>query len=327
MRGARLAWIWAALLAGLPAAPPGGAAQPATAAQVAALVTASHRITTLPRTVAAELPTASRDWWTVPYPRSATCPRLGACAFGDVSSPTTVVLFGDSHAAMWLPALAPAASRLRVRLLLVYKELCPAAELVTFSYSGEPTTPGCAAFRSQAIAAIRLLAPAAVLVGEQTAEIFATPRRQRFTAAQWRAALAATLRQLAARSAVGVLEDVPYFDTDPPTCLAASPEDIQVCAVRDPNPARPEYLAAEAAAAHASGAVYVRTVPWLCRATCSPVIGAFVPYVDAGHVSARYATYLAGVMASAVRGLLRARHRSATGSRAEDTARPGMLSG
>ena len=61
MRGARLAWIWAALLAGLPAAPPGGAAQPATAAQVAALVTASHRITTLPRTVAAELPTASRE--------------------------------------------------------------------------------------------------------------------------------------------------------------------------------------------------------------------------------------------------------------------------
>jgi hypothetical protein len=289
---------------------------PATAQQVAGLVDASSRIGTLAPSLATRLTADARDWWTVPYPRAASCTQVGACVFGAAHAARTVVLFGDSHAAMWLPALATAAAALEVRLVLVFKEVCPPASLPSYSYSGEPPVAGCAAFRAGAIDAIHRLAPAAVLVGEQTAGVFATTRKERFTEAQWESALAETLGQLSGPATrVGVLEDIPYFDSSPPSCLAAFPSDVQRCAVDEPNPAHPGFEDAEAAAARATGAVLVRTTQWLCRSTCSPVIGRFVPYVDAGHISATYATYLRGVMTTALRALLGDLSHSRSGHR------------
>lgn len=284
----------------------GVATQPGTAAQVSALVVASHGITKVSERVAAELSSAANDWWTVPYPNAQNCKTAKACAFGDVESDRVVVLFGDSHAAMWLPALVPEAKRLHFRLVLIFKELCPPSELDSFSYSGEPMTPGCLAFRSASIAAIRELKPVLVLIGEQTAEVYATQRKQRFSSHQWATALRATIVQLQSRSTnVAVLEDVTFFDKIPATCLAAVPTNVQrSCSVRYPNPRYPSQVMAEAAATSATHATLIRTAPWLCRATCSPVIGDFVPFVDQSHISAAYAAFLATVVGTAIRPLL-----------------------
>ena len=51
------------------------------------------------------------------------------CASGDVASPTTVVLFGDSHAAMWDPALNPVAEQQHWRLETLAKVTCPLLDL------------------------------------------------------------------------------------------------------------------------------------------------------------------------------------------------------
>ncbi len=51
------------------------------------------------------------------------------CAFGDVGSPTSVVLFGDSHAAMWFPAVDAAADQHQLAALqLDQGDLPPARE-------------------------------------------------------------------------------------------------------------------------------------------------------------------------------------------------------
>ena len=41
----------------------------------------------------------------------AAVTKPGPCVFGDPASPTTVVLFGDSHAAQWFPAFDAVATR------------------------------------------------------------------------------------------------------------------------------------------------------------------------------------------------------------------------
>jgi hypothetical protein len=53
-------------------------------------------------------------------------PTLNSCDFGDTSSSSTsVVLFGDSHAGMWFPAVQNAANTFDWNLFLYTKTTCP----------------------------------------------------------------------------------------------------------------------------------------------------------------------------------------------------------
>ena len=56
-----------------------------------------------------------------------------ACVYGDPSSQTTVVLFGNSHAMQWFPALEELAKQRDWRLLGFSKSACPAAEIYVYS--------------------------------------------------------------------------------------------------------------------------------------------------------------------------------------------------
>lgn len=58
------------------------------------------------------------------------------CIYGDATSPRTVVLFGDSHAAEWFPAIAAAATQEHWKLQSWTKTSCPPAE-VSIWYPGE----------------------------------------------------------------------------------------------------------------------------------------------------------------------------------------------
>ncbi len=63
------------------------------------------------------------------------------CVSGDAASPTTVALVGDSHAAMWQPALEPIARERHWRLETMSKVLCPFLDLPTNSpYLGRKYT-------------------------------------------------------------------------------------------------------------------------------------------------------------------------------------------
>jgi peptidoglycan/LPS O-acetylase OafA/YrhL len=70
-----------------------------------------------------------KDRWAV----TPQCPKPGPgapdswpdCVFGDVSGTVTVVLWGDSHAVHWLPALDPLLKDLRARGLLRAHASCP----------------------------------------------------------------------------------------------------------------------------------------------------------------------------------------------------------
>src|SRR5262249_18758994 len=54
------------------------------------------------------------------------------CAYGDLRSGTTVVLFGDSHAAQWFAALNAVALSQHWRLVVVTKSACSAASARTY---------------------------------------------------------------------------------------------------------------------------------------------------------------------------------------------------
>ena len=55
---------------------------------------------------------------------------------------------------------------------------------------------------------------------------------------------------------------------------------------------------ADIAAAEARHVLYVDVLPWICSATCSPIIGSVLVSEDRFHITQTYAEYLTGVLAT-----------------------------
>jgi hypothetical protein len=295
------------LAAGLAGA--NGRPRPGTAAQVAHLVAVSHEITQVSPSVAAQLSGPSD----VPqryYPAVANgCSTVTRCVFGDVRGKRTIVVFGDSHAMMWVPALDPIARRAGDRLVVLWAPACPASMVTGYAYVEEVVTTNaeCASWKATQIHSIHALRPTLVLIGERTGAIVHAATHARFTTAQWEAGLKATVTQLKAglpMTKVAVLEDLVFFDADVPVCLSAYPSAVQKCSVPNPNPKYPGQQAAESEVARATGATFVRTRQWFCTTHCSPIVGSIVTYYNEGHVSATYAEFLSGVLGTALAPLL-----------------------
>ena len=72
------------------------------------------------------------------------------CEYGNPGGSTTIVLFGDSHAAQWFPALEAAALRNDWRLIVLAKMGCPAITVsVTMMDGGD--YGGCDLWRYRSI--------------------------------------------------------------------------------------------------------------------------------------------------------------------------------
>lgn len=271
---------------------------PGSATTIAALVASSTSIIRLPNALDPTVNDAPFDTASIYYKSSAPgCSTTTQCVYGDESSSTTVVLYGDSHAQMWLPVLAPIATLDKFRLVLVWHPGCPVAN-VPFSW------PVCRLFRIAAIAAIVKLKPALILTGNKTTSIVG-PGGSRITNAQWQSGLEQTIRALQTKTTkVVVIGDVTQMDSLVPVCLSINPSKIQKCTVYNPNPKYTQRFKPEMAAAKATGATYVNPQSWLCNLKCSPVIGNMIVYSDQGHVTASYAEYLTNVWNAAIKNLV-----------------------
>jgi hypothetical protein len=276
---------------------------PGSAAQVASLVAKSSSIEKLPKDLLPPLTEASKDsvgWYDAVAAR--TCVDPTKCVFGDIRSKTTVVLLGDSHAQMWLTALVPVVQRARDRLALVWRSGCPAATITVWDASTHTADTGCSKFRAAAIAAIKKLAPAIVLLADRTSDIPGAGNVPTTNAA-WQSGLETTISELkTSKTKVAVIGDITAFSGTAGViaCLATYPSAVQKCAVPNPNSKTHQHFVAEMAAAAAERVPYVNPQPWLCTKTCSPVIGNMVVYYDSFHVSATYAEYLSGVLGAAL---------------------------
>ena len=76
--------------------------------------------------------------------------EVADCVYGNPTAPTTVVLYGDSHAAMWLPAIRALADERDWRIVVALKPSCTFVDVTVWStelrraftdvINGEPCT-------------------------------------------------------------------------------------------------------------------------------------------------------------------------------------------
>lgn len=214
------------------------------------------------------------------------CVTYKDCSFGNPKSRTSVLLFGDSHIQMWLPALIPTFAHDNVTVL--WKPSCPIAAVNPWDPFLKATDPSCPTWRASEIALIEKVHPALVVVAERTARaLFGQGRSISDTA--WAAGVAATLGPIEARGIkVVMLGDTPAFPTDPTQCLGRFVRSIQRCSL-DRSTVPKEYrvlTSGEQRGAGRVGATFIDPTPWLCTATtCPATLRGTIAYFDWSHLT------------------------------------------
>ena len=231
----------------------------------------------------------------------ATVTVPGPCAFGDLASPTTIVLFGDSHAAQWFPALEALAIQHHWRLVVLTKKGCPTAAISVFSPMVDRELRECDAWRLHVADRLQVEHPALILMSSYR-------YRQAGSWAgvdsndAWRQGLSVTLAAFGPlASKVLVLGDTPTPAHDVPACVSSHLGDVATCVTDRPEAVRDDRLDVEREVASASGASFVSTSDWLCSpAACPVIVGDVLVYRDANHITATAATWLAPYVEAAI---------------------------
>jgi hypothetical protein len=230
--------------------------------------------------------------------RGSRSPR---CAYGSTDAATTIVLFGDSHATQWFPALEALASVRGWRLEVLTKTTCPPFELSLTSPVLKRDYRECDAWRADALDRIRAERPAVVLLG---AARHYEARHYGFQVygPEWTAGLTETVRQIrAAGAAAIVLGQTPKPTVDVPSCLSEHLTSMTGCTTPTATAVSPDGAQTERAAAGAAGAHYVDTPRWICTPeACAVAVGDLLVYRDDNHLTTAYAGWLAPALAAEI---------------------------
>ncbi|MPV90177.1 acyltransferase family protein, partial [Georgenia ruanii] len=218
------------------------------------------------------------------------------CLYGDPAGPRTLVLFGDSHADQWQPALDEAAKAAGWKVVHRTKSACtPALMTIDSADLGREYTE-CDTWRDDVLAEIGQLRPDLVVMG-------ASYGLGGDDAARWGAAMSSTTARLAqAAGRVVLLDDIPVRSSSGADCVAANLDDVATCAV-DRGAATPHGEVAEAVreAVTGAGGEVVRTLDWFCTEdVCPEVIGNYLVHRDATHATASYVRFLTPWLAEEV---------------------------
>jgi peptidoglycan/LPS O-acetylase OafA/YrhL len=224
--------------------------------------------------------------------------RSKPCVYGDRRSKTTVVLFGDSHAMQYFPALQTLALRRHWRLVELTKGGCPPPRVrVVYTLSRRDYTQ-CGAWREYALRRIERTERPALVVAAASAHytVIGAEGRRLGPAASTRAlatAYAPTLQRLrAAAPHVAVLADPPRPPLDVPDCVSRSMRRLRRCAfARGPALANAAVITA---AVRRAGVQVIDPAGRFCLARlCPAVIGGVLVYRNSGHVTATFVATLA----------------------------------
>ncbi len=222
------------------------------------------------------------------------------CAYGDTASSTTIVLFGDSHAAQYFPPLHTIALLRHWRLVVLTKATCPPFQLTIFSPVLGRTFRECDAWRQAAFARIESEHPAVVVMG--AARHYTDVYRFHVYGTEWIAGIRASVGRVRAMGVpVIVLGATPKPPFDVPDCLASHLSNASECTTPRGQAVDAAGLAAERTATIASGGSYFDVSRYVCtRTTCAAIVGNLLVYRDDNHLTTTFTSWLTPELATAL---------------------------
>lgn len=192
------------------------------------------------------------------------------CEYADTKSEKSMVLYGDSHAAQWFPALVEIASRSGYKLISLTKSACPSVDTVRLDQGGFKMSR-CKQWRINTIKRIQQINPDVLIMS--SFQYFAQPPRFTDREKWWNDGQRKLLTEVKNVSPHLIyLTDTPHPLRDIPACLANY--SISKCNTTQ----RSENLSI-------SGFSVIDPNSWLCARVCPAVKDGVVAYRDASHIS------------------------------------------
>ena len=200
-----------------------------------------------------------------------------ACLYGEIGSKSKIVLYGDSHAAQWFPALEELAREKGFELISLTKSACPSVD-VPRSDQGAFKNSDCQKWRENSIKRIQVIKPDAVIVS--SFQYFTTPSGYPSRSTWWNGGQRRLLGDLKGSSQNLIyISDTPHPLRDIPNCLAS--RDSHTC---DSTEKTPNVII--------NGFKKIDPTPWLCSSFCPAIQDGYVVYRDGSHISVEAALAL-----------------------------------
>ena len=251
-------------------APPGGAVTAVRSAVDAALANEL-----IPTVLTPNIADAATDFKSIGDCSGYAHRTSRLCEMGDPHGKHLVVVFGNSHSSMWIPAMRIIAKRAHWRFIPVVKEACGYADYVA------PITTQCTEWYQWALQRLHALRPQVLLIGN-------------YLHGGWDTALptiTTAMKRLVPR--VVLMTDAPSIARVPADCLLAAGATQGSCLW----PESKHNLAALPvleAIGHEEDVQVINAAPWFCyNKLCPSVIDSIIPYADTAHITQAYSVFLA----------------------------------
>jgi hypothetical protein len=225
--------------------------------------------------------------------------KSGECIYGDKGSKKSIVLYGDSHAAQWFPALEKVAIKRGWKLITYTKRGCPPAEIPTYSSVLGKTYRECAPWRRNVLKQMVADGVKVVFVAHFDRLLSASTRKPMWQK-EWREAMRGTIAALEGNGITPILvQDTPYPGQDIPTCLSRNYTNVQLCSP-GMSAAYRDDMQQMLVDFDREGKHVLWVKNWFCITTsCPTVVGNVLVYRDDNHMTVTYAQLIAPLLDAA----------------------------
>jgi hypothetical protein len=220
------------------------------------------------------------------------------CVYGNLKSKTTIVLFGDSHALAWFPAIELLAKAKSWKLYSLTMSSCWPADIPAWNSTTSILMNNCGIWRANTLKQIVVIKPSIVFLagtrGFATINADGNILKGIDRTDAWDAGMKRTIDTLkVAGKKVVYLSDIPTAIVDVNSCLVKHPKSILACSNPVPMAISTDWLEEEHQVAAKESITWIDPTLWVCSTNpCSPIVGNILKYVDPGHMTATFAISL-----------------------------------
>ena len=225
------------------------------------------------------------------------------CEGGDLNSKRLIVLYGDSHASMWMSAIESIAKKQGYKVRLFAKLACPIIREPIWSYQLNKPFIECTQWQEKVIEEIQILKPDVLITTDQWKPIVIDGKRSDYdTPFAWQREFPKALQELSATTKkLIVIGNNPSLSQDPVSCISKPRSSLPLCASGRTQADNANINNIEKKAAIAINAAYIDTVSWACtQSLCPVVIAGKIAYFDQWHFSESFVQYLRPLLEKAL---------------------------
>lgn len=268
------------------------------------LLANANKITSIPKNIAPSLLKVSESrnkWFSSNCTTDFSSTDLFQCKAGNPNGKKLIVVYGDSHATMWLTAIDSIAKSKDYKVLLLAKLACPIVQKTIWSYQLSKPFTECDDWNAKAVELIGKLHPEVLIVSNQWKPAVQDGAKDDFgTTALWKTEFPKALENLRKLTQkLVVIGNNPSMTTDPLRCASKPRQNLLLCASLTNNADNHIINQIEKDAALSNGASYINTVDVACTdLLCPVVINDLFVYFDQWHFTDEYVKFLTSWLAN-----------------------------